>query len=130
MMMPPLTWLSQVSLLTINPQSCTHRTFFTFTKPVSVSTSASANCTPPATHLNAGVGVDLRLGLRAVSAAAPRGAGATDASLDGARGTSRWLELLFPAEFLSAELVFALPDFARVVLQANLDRVHLQLHGE
>src|SRR5262245_28916266 len=48
MMMPPLTWLSHVSLLTINPPSCTQVTFFTFTNPVSVSTSTSTNCTPPA----------------------------------------------------------------------------------
>src|SRR5437660_12361355 len=47
-MMPPLTWLSQVSLLTISPPSCTQRIFFTLTKPVSVSTSTSANWTPPA----------------------------------------------------------------------------------
>src|SRR4051812_32328860 len=48
MMMPPLTWLSQVSLLTISPPSCTQVIFFTLVKPVSVSTSTSANCTPPA----------------------------------------------------------------------------------
>src|SRR6266481_8948285 len=48
MMIPPLTWLSQVSLLMISPPSCTQVIFLTFTKPVSVSTSTSANCTPPA----------------------------------------------------------------------------------
>src|SRR5580704_10729378 len=48
MMTPPLIWVSQVSLSTTSPQSCTHRTLRTFTKPVSVSTSTSANCTPPA----------------------------------------------------------------------------------
>ena len=91
---------------------------------------AGAEVLRAATHLNAGVGIDLRLGLRAVSAAAPRRAGATDAGLDGARGTSRRLVLLFPAKFLNTDAVFALPDFARIVLQANLDRVHLQFHGE
>src|ERR1017187_6592989 len=48
MMMPPLTWLSVVVWLTINPQSCTQRIFLTVTRPVSVSTATSANCTPPA----------------------------------------------------------------------------------
>src|SRR6516225_9233172 len=46
--MPPLTWLSQVSLLTIRPPSWTQVIFFTLVKPVSVSTSTSANWTPPA----------------------------------------------------------------------------------
>src|SRR5271156_1718936 len=48
MITPPLIWVSQVSLSTTSPQSCTHKTLRTFTKPVSVSTSTSANCTPPA----------------------------------------------------------------------------------
>src|SRR5215469_15424866 len=47
MITPPFSWLSQVRRFKINPPSCTTRTFFTFTKPVSVSTSTSANCTPP-----------------------------------------------------------------------------------
>src|ERR1017187_8033008 len=48
MMMPPLIWLSAVSLLTNNPASCTQTIFLTLTNPVSVSTSTSANCTPAA----------------------------------------------------------------------------------
>src|SRR5579859_4075418 len=46
MIMPLLAWLSAVSLFTISPPSCTHVICFTLTKPVSVSTSTSANCTP------------------------------------------------------------------------------------
>src|SRR5271154_4114566 len=48
MMTPPLIWVSQVSLSTTSPQSCTHKILRTLTKPVSVSTSTSANWTPPA----------------------------------------------------------------------------------
>src|ERR1017187_744371 len=47
MIMPPLICVSQVSLSTTSPQSCTHKILRTFTKPVSVSTSTSANWTPP-----------------------------------------------------------------------------------
>src|SRR4051812_12454565 len=48
MMIPPLTWLSAVNLLTKRPPSCTQVIFFTFVNPVSVSTSTSANWTPAA----------------------------------------------------------------------------------
>src|ERR1044071_5824114 len=48
MITPPLTWLSVVNWLMMSPQSCTAVTRLTVTRPVSVSTATSANCTPPA----------------------------------------------------------------------------------
>jgi hypothetical protein len=48
MMMPPLIWLSSVFWSMIRPQSWTPTTLSTVTRPVSVSTETSANCTPQA----------------------------------------------------------------------------------
>ena len=45
--MPPCTWLSICSGFIGRPQSCTATTRSTRTRPVSVSTVTSANCTPP-----------------------------------------------------------------------------------
>src|SRR5262249_30173261 len=47
MMTPPVTCVSQPSLLTTRPQSCTAQTLVQRTWPVSVSTQTSAICTPP-----------------------------------------------------------------------------------
>ena len=46
MMMPPMHWLSAVSLSRIIPQSCRQTILLTRVTPVSMSTSTSANWTP------------------------------------------------------------------------------------
>src|SRR2546426_781877 len=47
MIIAPKTWLSQVFMSMIRPQSCTATKLFILTTPVSMSTKTSAICTPP-----------------------------------------------------------------------------------
>src|SRR5581483_3880611 len=79
---------------------------------------------------HAAVGVNLRLGLAGLAAAAPGRAGAADTGLDAPGRAAGLLVFFLPAELLRAELVFLLAHFHRIVLDAELDGVEVHLHRE
>src|ERR1041385_3576931 len=81
-------------------------------------------------NLDCAVRVDDRLGLGALAAPAPGGASAADTSFDRSRRTARLFVLCFPAESLSPQFVLFAANFRLIIFDAQLDWIHVHLHGE